>query len=75
MVDGVDVTGDLLGLAVGAILGLSEVEFDDGLSVGLLFEFRSQTVVLYVVVVREAHPALVELKNPNKSHVGRIDVV
>ena len=75
VVVGVDVTGDLLGLAAGAILGLSEVELDDGLSVGLLFEFRSQTVVLYVVVVREAHPSLVELKNPNNFHVGRIDVV
>jgi len=51
---GVDVTGDLLGLTVGAMLGLSEVELDDGLSVGLLLEFRSQTVVLYVAVVREA---------------------
>lgn len=58
---GVDVAGDLFGFTVGAILGLSEL--------------RSQTVALYVVVVREAHPALVELKNPNNFHVGRIDVV
>jgi hypothetical protein len=43
--------------------------------VGLLLEFRSQTVVLYVAVVREAHPALVELKNPTSFHVGRIDDV